>query len=114
LKKENVKVLEIRDAGTTIPVLAIRPVGETDGEHWAFWRSGYGGPEDAVRHVMLLRIDDGKCESDPLKWTGSRTMRIAHQRIREAWDHIKSEDVIDVEYILGERGVPKQPERLRR
>jgi hypothetical protein len=51
-------------------------------------------------------------QHDPYEWNPreGRTMKIAHQFIRERWDVITESDVIDVEYILSETISKKTPE----
>ena len=41
-------------------------------------------------------------------------MREAHLWLENHWDEAKSGQVIDVEFLLGERAEPKESERLSR
>jgi hypothetical protein len=79
-----VKCLEIRDDGTFIPVICIRPVPANEAQRYLLRRDGY---------------------------RGTRTKKQAHHWIAEHWREIKDGDVIDVEYILGERPTKKISER---
>ena len=106
------KLLEIRDAGTLIPAVAVL-LSSDDG--WLARRAGYGPP-----WVLLTSAFGGrKAESDPYAW-GDRTMSVAHQCIAENWTTIANGSVIDVEFILGETRAPKSSgehddaDRLRR
>jgi len=49
-----------------------------------------------------------KCRYDPYNWDNPRTMGNAHRYIEQHWDDLQSNDVVDVEFILGERATPKQ------
>jgi hypothetical protein len=113
VRRENVKMFEVRDEGTTIPVLAIKPVGENEAEEWLVTRAGYGPKEDAANYVILVQLDGCKATHDPYNWDFARTMKQAHMYIREYFDILPSGTVVDVQYILGESDKPKQPERIK-
>ncbi len=100
-----IKLLEIRDDGTTIPAMAIEVSG-ADG--WLMRRAGFG--EQACIYLVMLATQ--QCSYDPYGWTGKgRTMRIAHNHIREEWRYLTSGDVVDVEFIQGETAAPKVSEQ---
>jgi len=99
-----VKLLEIRDAATTIPALAIRVRGGA--EEPILHRAGFG--TDA--QVLLIQLEGMKVEYDPYSWKGARTMPQAHEFIRTNWNDIVPYDVIDVEFILRETSSRKTPE----
>ena len=99
----NTKFLEIRDAATFIPVLAIRISGQ-DG--YLARRAGFG--ETAC--VYLINMTSEKAAYDPYNW-GNRTMITAHEYIAKEWTSLTEGDVIDVEFILGETTVKKRSER---
>lgn len=115
------KLLEIRDAGTFIPALAIQlDVDGTDGEY-LLRRAGYGLGQ---RAVVLVKLIGGDAASDPYKWPpGTRTMLIAHLVIaghkhREivedrarSFDELSNGDVVDVEWLLGLTHAPKRSEQ---
>jgi len=49
---------------------------------------------------------------DSFDWpSGNRTMRTAHEWLREHFDEIEDGAVVDVAFILGERVEPKRSER---
>ena len=100
------KKLEIRDRGTTIPVMAIRVIGDNPYDMSFMIHSGFSTD---YPDVFLMRYDEVcECNYDPFKWqSGARTLKEAHFWIRENYDLIKDYDVVDVEYILGESTKPK-------
>lgn len=102
------KVLEIRDAATYIPVLAIRMVSEDPVQQ--YYLSGY--PTD-VPLIALVKIQ-GSMEAhyDAYDWVGNRTMQNAHDYIQRHYYALKDGDVVDVEVLLGLRATPKISQRL--
>lgn len=105
------KTIEIRDEGTFIPALVIRLEPGCEADRYLLARGGYGTiPAQQREYVVLVRLPDCKAQHDPYAW-GGRTMPTAHQFAVDHFDEITSGDVVDVEFILGERGEPKQSER---
>lgn len=125
-----VKVLELRDEGTFIPLLCVdmnpgepypskSPFSEDElsqsldacrARHYLLRRCGYpcdGRPNIAITH---LSADGDKCSNDPHYW-GGRTRPVAHRYIIENWHALKDGDVVDVQFILGETLAPKRSER---
>ena len=102
------KVLEVRDVATFIPMLAINinPAIDDDGsQRWLMRRCGY--PCDGEPNIILTRLDgSGKATNDPYAW-GGRTYPVAHNYIIEHWDRLTDGDVVDVEFILGEKPTKK-------
>lgn len=119
----NTKAIEIRDVGTFIPAMAIQMVpsaspGSDEGaaEFYLLRRAGFNLTEPPFS-IILCRMEasgvDRNATYDPFAWgTLARTMHVAHCWIEEHWDEIRSGDVIDVEFIVGERAEPKLSERL--
>lgn len=104
------KILEVRDAATFIPVLATAMKSDNPIENWYLKRTGY--PENHPL-IMIAPMYGGKAEYGPYKWGESpRTLFIAHKYIEENWNSLKTGDVVDVEWILGERDTPKVSERF--
>lgn len=101
------KLVEIRDDGTFIPAMAVEVSGE-DG--YLMRRAGFQSPL-----VILIKLvgggKPGQWSYDPYAW-GGRTMPVAHQWIQEHWEELKDGQVVDVEYILGERTEPKISEAV--
>jgi hypothetical protein len=105
-----VKTLEIRDEGTFIPVICIRPVPDNEAQRYLLRRDGYRG-NDTERCIIMI---DAQCRGvayDCYDWP-QRTKRVAHDHIAEHWHELKDGDVIDIQYILGETAEPKQSERI--
>lgn len=100
------KFIEIRDAGTFIPALAIW-INQNDG--YLARRAGFGS-----KHcVYLIMLATERCAYDPYSWQTSdaRTMPVAHEWIEKNWDDVTDGMVVDVEFILGLRDAPKRSER---
>jgi len=104
-----VKVLEVRDRNTFIPVICIRPVPDNEAQRYLLRRDGYSG-EATERCIIMI---DAQCRGvayDPYEWRDVRTKRTAHYWIERNWHELKDGDVIDVEFILGETKEPKVSE----
>lgn len=110
------KLLEIRDCGTCIPVLAIRLEPENEAERWLLARSGFGITPDAQReYIAVWKLDGGRdvCTTDPFQHGGGpRTMPTAHQFIEQHFDELESGAVVDVRFLLGETTEPAKSDRL--
>lgn len=117
-----VKAFEIRDKGTFIPTMGILMVPEVfedysrvhEAERYLLRRAGYNFDDPCV---VLCRMEcsgvDRNATYDPYSWGGgNRTFAVAHDYIVKHWHELKSGDVIDVEFILGETTEPKKSERL--
>lgn len=120
-----VKALEIRDDGTFIPALAVdmNPTpspsslsshgrAPDDAQRWLLRRCGYAC--DGRPNIILTRLDgNGRMATNDYYAYGpnDRTWRYAHKYIIEHWNELKDGDVVDVEFILGERPEPKRSER---
>lgn len=108
-----VKFLEIRDAGTFIPALAVSMDAmrwENPLDVWLLRRGGFGVSSECV---FLCKLHTGGGEYDPYSWhASSRTMQVAHEWIEKHFNELKSGDVVDVEFILGITKAPKTSERL--
>lgn len=98
------KLFEIRDRMTFIAVLATAVSG-ADG--YLARRVGF----NSERFIFLTRLDSAKSQYNSYDW-GDRTMAKAHEYIEQNWDTLNSEDVIDVEFILGETETKKVSERF--
>ena len=122
-----VKLIELRDAGTFIPMIAIKlehggyekmPFNES--ERFLLRRAGYSAQQiDPVMnkslqpYVLFGRLDGGgKLHYDPYAWDNRRTYGTAHMHIIEVWDDLVTGDVIDVEFLLNITQAKKISERL--
>lgn len=107
-----IKLFEIRDVGTFIPVMAMVMESDNEAERYLLSRCGWcveGNP-----FVVMTRLDgSGILLKTPDEWSQvSRTMRTAHEYIATNWSKLTTGDVVCVETILGERETPKISERL--
>lgn len=105
-----VKCLEIRDEGTFIPVICIRPVPVNEGQRYLLRRDGYRG-DDTERCIIMIDVQCNGVAYDPYDWKDTRTKRNAHNFITERWKFLKDGDVVDVQYLLGETETKKISER---
>lgn len=101
------KVLEIRDSHTFIPAVAFQLAPENEAERYLMARAGYGkSVQDHLSYIFLMSLSGGhgQCCSDIYDWSGrGRTFQVAHDYLYKNWKDINAGDVIDVEYILGEK-----------
>src|SRR6516165_9655205 len=102
-----IKCLEIRDDGTFIPVICIRPTPDNDAQRYLLRRDGYSG-EANERCIIMIDVQCRGVAYDPYDWVGrGRTHKHAHLYIEKHWAALADGDVIDVEFILGETLTPK-------
>ena len=122
------KIIEIRDAGTFIPALAVRLGSTFEQERRLLARAGFGCYfSEQSQYILLCKINGGEpcaCHIDPFSWgQNPRTMFVAHMYLlnrhqeidnkvplHEGFDSLPSGAVVDVEYILGLREAPKESE----
>lgn len=105
-----VKMFELRDRATFIPVICIEMTQENlrDQESWLLRKAGY---DDLSRCILLVRAEGGKANYDPYAW-GDRTFTIAHDYISKFWEILTPGEVIDVSFILKETTEKKVSERF--
>lgn len=123
------KIIEIRDAGTFIPALAVKLGSAEEAERYLLARSGFGLSYDAQsEYIVLCKINGGEpcqCHIDPFAWgQNPRTMFVAHMYLlgrhgeldskvnSDGFDYMEPGHVVDVEYVLGMRKEPKMCERI--
>ncbi len=105
-----VKALELRDAATFIPALAVDMNPADESQRYLLRRCGY--PCDGRPNILLTRLSgEGEASNDPYSW-GGRTFPVAHNWIIEHWDQLEDGDVVDVSFILGETQSRKISERF--
>lgn len=102
------KLFEIRDRGTFMPVMATIMTSSNFAEIYLLKSSGFSNSNPLIM-VHFLAPNDAY--HVPYHW-GDRTRFHAHLYIQENWERLKSGDVIDVEYILGETTELKMSQRL--
>lgn len=103
------RILEVRDEGTCIPVLAIKMQAVMGDDcqtvsaarvrdYWLHQRTGY--PRDGSA-IVVMRLSDQGAKVDPYDWPGqARTMRVAHEFIYSNFNKLQDGDVVDVRVIL--------------
>jgi hypothetical protein len=113
-----VLLLEVRDSMTTIPCVAMQCRSDDSTERWMLQRAGYMQGAEACGHYCVLfstLYGDRILTYEAGDWASQklgRTMEVAHNYVREHFDELRTGDVIDVEFILGEKPTKKLPERL--
>lgn len=107
-----VKVLEVRDSGTFLPLICVRPFPDNDEQRYLLCRDGFScDPNDNL--VIVIDAHRYRASYNPHEWPGnSRTQPVAHRYITEHWNELKDGDVVDIEFILGISAAPKISERL--
>ncbi|MCA1799907.1 MAG: hypothetical protein LC687_00310 [Actinobacteria bacterium] len=107
----DVKMFEVRDAATFIPVMATKLNVVSDSqEDWLLHRGGFAKFEQYILYTSLVG-HNYKTFYDPFDHT-SRTHHYAHLYIHEHWGELGSGDVIDVEFIMKQTERPKTSERF--
>lgn len=100
-----IKFIEIRDRATFIPAVAYRVDG---GDHYLARRAGFGV---GTSYIFITRLTDNECHWNPNEWQNRRMTRLHSWFYEDGnWDKIASGDVVDAEFILGERALPKVSE----
>lgn len=102
------KTFEIRDRGTFMPALAIKLDPSNDADRYLLARSGFGDQPELQIVLWFMSGGSGLATCDSYDWPGSaRTRRAAHEYIEQHFDMLKTGEVIDVEFILGEKSSKK-------
>lgn len=100
------KLFEVRDRQTFIPVIAIRLGSDFEPERYLASRVGFGRDWDSQSvYVLLAKLVGQEMRSDPNAWN-CPTMTLAHVWITENWRCLTPGQVIDCEYLRGERLSP--------
>ena len=99
-----VKIFDVRDRMTSLPVVAIALGGNAAAEATLAQRCGYGTPEDQAEYVLVAPLAGGApLHYDVYAHPGStRTLRVAHEFIQKHFASLDPGAVIDVREILGE------------
>jgi hypothetical protein len=108
-----VKIFEVRDRATFIPVAAVKIPGWKNikiphSVQYLVWWAGH------VQDVVILYnlTDPHKMATNYRAWQ-DRTYQTAHKYIFENFDTLESGQVLDIEFILGEVDKPKESQRLK-
>lgn len=101
------KLIEVRDVQTFIPALAIRFQGA---DNWLLAKAGFLRTND---YVLLINLVTLEANTIPDKWGSGEfnTMKVVHKTLKNEWDDIQNNEVIDVDFIIGNSEVPKVSER---
>jgi hypothetical protein len=96
------KALELRDAGTFIPVLCVDMSPANEAQRYLLGRCGYSC--DGQPNILMTRLaaDGTSAWNDPYGW-GGRTFPVAHAYIIEHWEALQDGDVVDVSLRLQRR-----------
>lgn len=98
-----IKVFEVRDRGTMIPVLAIKLEPDNIKQQKLLQHVGY---IPFVSYYLMLHLTSFVFKYDSHAWN-DRTLGRAHHFIEQNFDSMVDGQVIDIEYILGETQTPK-------
>jgi hypothetical protein len=103
-------ILELRDKGTFIPILALQ-LSHTSLSEASLLAQGGWGDANVVPYIMLMPLNESKVTASfgVYLWN-DRTFSTAHHYISNNFDTLVSGDVIDVEFILGETHTKKEPQ----
>ena len=104
-----IKLLEVRDRATFLPVFAISTEPSNEGQRYLLRRCGFNPSGSAI---IIARLNGEQPSSADAYFWGDRTMQAAHLYIEQHFHELKDGDVVDVEFILGETDKPKQSERI--
>lgn len=108
------KIIELRDAGTFMPVMAVKLESQGEAERYLLARAGYGRTyEDHNRYVLLFRLAGGDLigACSPYEQS-SGTMQTLHYALEKDWDCVRTGDVFDVEFHRGDTATKKLSERF--
>lgn len=103
-----VKLLEVRDRMTFLPVYAVSTQPSNPEQGYLLRRMGFNSGDA----IILSRLNGETPSSADAYFWNDRTMQAAHLYIDEHWAELKDGDVIDIEFILGETKEPKMSERI--
>lgn len=106
-KVMQVKLFEIRDRSTVIPAIAIKLGSRNKAEQNLLASSGFG--RFPTNYVLVARLGRGSITYEANDWS-NRTMYNAHLHIEKHFDELESGQVIDIEYLLGEKDDPSPPQ----
>lgn len=104
----NLKLFEVRDRATMIPVLAIKLYGGNFNQQKLLHHAGYHPNET---YILLLHLVSFKFHYDSHAW-GDRTLGNAHHFIEKNFDSMVDGQVVDIEYILQETSEPKKSDLI--
>ena len=98
--KHEVKIIEGRDIGTCLVLMAIMMMPDNEHEKWLLAKVGYSGGATHLVHLTLLSSNESHYSPDA--W-GSITLKEIHEEIVANWEVLRSGDMIDIAFIKGRR-----------
>lgn len=106
-----IKILEVRDEGTFIPVLCVN-VGNSDNVRQEYLMRRVGFQLDGLPNIIMtaLTAAGGPATNDPYAWRHDVTMHMAHCHILDWWESLVDGDVIDVQFEAHITSVKKTSE----
>lgn len=105
-----VKLFEVRDRATFIPVIAVQLNPQNEAERYLLSRSGYGKTAaEHNRYILMADLRGSVINYDAFSWP-NRTKQEAHLYLNEHFEELENGAVIDIEYILGEKQESKKSE----
>lgn len=102
MKKQKIKMVEIRDRETFIPSLIILMMPENEEEMYLMKQAGYGFTNPCIMLIPIQSPWYSARSSDEYVMKNGRTLSVAHKYIENNFHDLKNYQVIDVEFILGE------------
>lgn len=108
-----VKLFEVRDSGTFLPMIAIKLNPQNEAERYLLARSGYGlTAESHQQYILMAAITDNGILTYDQYSQPNRTRQVAHDYVITHFDELQNGQVIDVEFILGIKPEPKLSESI--
>ena len=101
-----IKFVEVVDIATCIPCLLLKgkPDNMDNRQSWIWERGGWGDTEG----IYLMPIQTPELTKyDPYDYK-DRTFKTVLLHAQQNWNTINDGDVIDVEFVLGEKSAPKE------
>lgn len=102
-----VKLLEVRDRMTFLPIYAISTEPSNPEQNYLLRRMGFNSGDA----IIIARLNGETPSSADAYFWNDRTMHVAHLYIDEHFSELKEGDVIDIQFILGETTEKKTSER---
>ena len=101
-----IKFVEVVDIATCIPCLLLKgnPSNMDNRQSWVWERGGWGDTQG----IYLLPIQSPELTRYDAYSYKDRTFKTVLLHAQENWNTINDGDVIDVEFVLGEKSAPKE------
>ncbi len=103
------KFIEARDRATCMPLMATRLFIDSRPSsriNRIVRRAGFGAD---FPYVILTDLNSQhRSTYDPYDWGGSITLQPIHEYLIARWHEVKDGDVIDAEFLRGERDTPRE------